>query len=284
MKVMRAAILFLLVGASVFLFALLGLSVLSKAYRRYRERYVASAVEDLSDMFLFVEPHQIVVLNLSLMVVLGISSYWLANPLVGALGTATGFFLPSILIHVLRARRIKRFNAQLVDALQIIAGALRAGLTFPQAVEHVVREGSPPLSLEFGLLVKEAKIGLSIDEALSNLANRVRSDDLELVVVSTQISRALGGNMAEMFDNLSGTIRERFRLEGKIDAMTSQGKLQGWVVAAMPLALGVVLNFLRPDLMAPMLRHPFGYALMGAVCVLELLGALWIRRIVQIDV
>jgi tight adherence protein B len=235
-------------------------------------------------MFLFVEPHQIVVLNLSLMVVLGISSYWLANPLVAALGTATGFFLPSILIHVLRARRIKRFNAQLVDALQIIAGALRAGLTFPQAVEHVVREGSPPLSLEFGLLVKEAKIGLSIDEALSNLANRVRSDDLELVVVSTQISRALGGNMAEMFDNLSGTIRERFRLEGKIDAMTSQGKLQGWVVAAMPLALGVVLNFLRPDLMAPMLRHPFGYALMGAVCVLELLGALWIRRIVQIDV
>lgn len=281
---MRAAIVSLLVGGSVSFFALLSLSVLSKAYRRYRERYVASAVDDLADMFLFVEPRQMIVLNLSAMAVLGISSYWFCNPLIAALATSAGFFLPGLLIRFQRTRRTKRFNAQLVDALQAIASALRAGLSFPQAIEHVGREATAPLSQEFGLLVKEIKVGVSLDQALSNLAERVRSEDLELMVVSTQITRTLGGNMAEMFENLSGTIRERFRLEGKIDAMTSQGKLQGWVVAAMPLALGLVLNFLRPDLMGPMLRHPFGYALIGAVCTLELLGALWIRRIVRIDV
>ncbi len=281
---MHAAILLLLVSGSVFFFALLILTVLSRAYHRYRERYVVSAVEDLSDMFLFVEPRQMIILNVSAMGLLGIPSYFLVNPLIGAMGTVLGFFVPGILIRFHRARRIKRFNAQLVDALQAMANAFRAGLTFPQAVEHLAREASPPLSQEFGLFVKEVKVGVSLDEALVNLAARVDSDDLELVVVSTQISRALGGNMAEMFDTLSATIRERFRLEGKIDAMTSQGKLQGWVVAAMPLALGIVLNFLRPDLMGPMLHHPFGYALIGSVCVLELLGALWIRRIVQIDV
>jgi len=281
---MREGIVFLLVGGSFFFFALLSLSVLAKAYRRYRERYVAGAIEDLGDMFLFVEPRQVIVLNLSAMAVLGIASYWLANPLIAALATSIGFFLPGILIQFHRARRTKRFNAQLVDALQAIASALRAGLSFPQAVEHLAREASAPLSQEFGLLVKEIKLGVSLDQAMSSLAERVRSDDLELMVVSTQITRTLGGNMAEMFDNLSATIRERFRLEGKIDAMTSQGKLQGWVVAAMPLALGLVLNFLRPDLMGPMLHHPFGYALIGAVCILELLGAMWIRRIVRIDV
>ena len=93
------------------------------------------------------------------------------------------------------------------------------------------------------------------------MAKRVGSDDLELVVVSTNIARQLGGNMAEMFETISSTIRERFRLEGKIDAITAQGKLQGWVVAAMPLILGLVLNYMRPDLMEPMLDHWFGYVL-----------------------
>jgi len=87
-----------------------------------------------------------------------------------------------------------------------------------------------------------------------------------------------------MFETISGTIRERFRLEGKIDAMTSQGRLQGWIVAAMPLALAVVLNFMRPDLMQPMLGHPFGYVLVAAIAILETLGILWIRRIVQVDI
>jgi len=116
------------------------------------------------------------------------------------------------------------------------------------------------------------------------MSKRVGSDDLELVVVSTNISRQLGGNMAEMFETISGTIRERFRLEGKIDALTSQGRMQGWIVASMPLALGVVLNYMRPDLMEPMMDHWFGYVLVAIILIMEALGILIIRRIVNIDV
>jgi tight adherence protein B len=104
------------------------------------------------------------------------------------------------------------------------------------------------------------------------------------VVTATNISRQLGGNMAEMFETLSATIRERFRLEGKIDALTSQGKLQGWVVSAMPVILGMVLNYMRPDLMQPMLDHIFGYILVGAIALMEIMGIFIIRRIVNIDI
>lgn len=274
----------LLVTGSVFFFALVIFGVLAKAYEQYQERYIVKSMNDLSDMFLFIDPRQMLVLNIASMCLLGMFSYFAINPLVAIGGTIFGFFLPMILVKHYRKRRIKKFNTQLVDALQALANAFKAGLTFQQAVEQISRDAPAPLGQEFGLLVKEVKLGVPLEEALNNMARRVGSDDLDLVAVSTNISRALGGNMAEMYETLSATIRERFRLEGKIDALTAQGKLQGWVVAAMPLILGVVLNYMRPDLMQPMLDHIFGYILVAVICVMEILGILIIRRITNIDI
>lgn len=281
---MLAGIVLLLVTGSVFFFALVIFSVLSKAYEQYQERYVAKSMNDLSDMFLFIDPRQMLVLNISSMCLSGILSWIFFNPIVAVALTIFGFFLPMMLVKYYRKRRIKKFNTQLVDALQAMANAFKAGLTFPQAIEHVSKEAYPPLQQEFGLFVKEVKLGVPLEEALINMSKRVGSDDLELVVVSTNIARQLGGNMAEMFETISTTIRERFRLEGKIDALTSQGKLQGWVVAAMPALLGLVLNYMRPDLMEPMMDHVFGWVLVLVIMVMEALGVLIIRRIVNIDV
>ncbi len=281
---MLAGIVLLLVTGSVFFFSLVIFTVLSKAYETYQERYVTKSMNDLSDMFLFIDPRQMLVLNVASMCLLGILSYIIFNPIMCVGMTIFGFFLPMILVKHYRKRRIKKFNVQLVDALQAMANAFKAGLTFPQAIEHVSREAQPPLSQEFGLFVKEVKLGVPLEEALVNMAKRVGSDDLELVVVSTNIARQLGGNMAEMFETNSTVIRERFRLEGKIDALTSQGKLQGWIVAAMPAVLGMVLNSMRPDLMEPMMNHLFGYILVTLIAVMEILGVLIIRRIVNIDI
>ncbi len=281
---MLAGIVLLLVTGSVFFFSLVIFTVLAKAYEQYQERYVVKSMNDLSDMFLFVDARQLLVLNIASMCLLGILSYIIFNPILCVLATVFGFFLPIILVKHYRARRIKRFNVQLVDALQAMANAFKAGLTFPQAIEHVAREAQPPLSQEFGLFVKEVKLGVPLEEALINMGRRVGSDDLELVVVATNIARQLGGNMAEMFETISNVIRERFRLEGKIDALTSQGKLQGWVVAAMPAILGMVLNYMRPDLMEPMMDHWFGYVLVTIIAIMEVLGVLIIRRIVNIDI
>ncbi|WNG35993.1 secretion system protein F [Archangium minus] len=281
---MLAGIVLLLVTGSVFFFSLVIFTVLAKAYEQYQERYVVKSMNDLSDMFLFIDARQLLVLNIASMCLLGILSYIIFNPIMCVGSTIFGFFLPIILVKHYRKRRIKKFNVQLVDALQAMANAFKAGLTFPQAIEHVAREAQPPLAQEFGLFVKEVKLGVPLEEALINMGRRVGSDDLELVVVATNIARQLGGNMAEMFETISSVIRERFRLEGKIDALTAQGKLQGWVVAAMPAILGLVLNYMRPDLMEPMMDHWFGYVLVTVIAIMEVLGVIIIRRIVNIDI
>ena len=284
MSTLLPSVVLILITGSVFFFSLVIFSVLSTAYEQYQERYVAKSMNDMSDMFLFIDPRQMLMLNFSSMALLGIMCWIVVNPLMGVLFAIFGFFVPMMTVKHYRKQRIKKFNVQLVDALQAMANAFKAGLTFPQAIEHVSKEAPAPLSQEFGLFVKEIKLGVPLEEGLINMARRVGSDDLELVVVSTNISRALGGNMAEMFETISTTIRERFRLEGKIDALTSQGKLQGWIVAMMPLVLGVVLNYMRPDLMAPMLDHMFGYVLVCLIALMELCGLFFIRRIVNIDV
>ena len=281
---MLAGITLLLVTGSVFFFSLVIFGVLSKAYEQYQERYVVKSMNDLSDMFLFIDPRQMLVLNVAMMCLFGILGYVIFNPVMCVALTVFGFFLPMMMVKHYRKRRIKKFNVQLVDALQAMANAFKAGLTFPQAIEHISREAFPPLQQEFGLFVKEIKLGVPLEEALINMGKRVGSDDLDLVVVSTNIARQLGGNMAEMFETISATIRERFRLEGKIDALTSQGKLQGWIVAAMPLVLGLVLNYMRPDLMGPMLDHIFGYILIFVIFIMEVMGIFIIGRIVNIDV
>lgn len=281
---MLAALTLLLSTASVFFLCIVAFGVLAKAFEQYQERYVVRSMSDLSDMFLFVDSRQVIILNICSFFLLGIFGWLVFNPIMAVVLAIFGFFVPMLMIRFYRKRRIKKFNVQLVDALQAMANAFKAGLTFPQAIEHVTREAMAPLSQEFGLFVKEIKLGVPMEEALVNMAKRVGSDDLELVVVSTNIARSLGGNMAEMFETIASTIRERFRLEGKIDAITSQGRMQGWIVAALPVLLGMLMNYLRPDLMEPMLDHWFGYVLILMVAIMEVLGILIIRKIVNIDV
>lgn len=281
---MFAAIILILTTGSVFFLCLVMFGIFAKAYEQYQERYVTKSMNDLSDMFLFIDARQVMILNISMFFLSAILGYLLLNRLMAVVLAGVGFFSPMLLIRYYRKRRINRFNVQLVDALQAMANAFKAGLTFPQAIDHISKEAFPPLGQEFRLFVKEVKLGVPLEEALVNMSKRVGSQDLDLVVVSTNIARQLGGNMAEMFETISATIRERFRLEGKIDAITSQGRMQGWIVSSLPLILGVVLNYMRPDLMEPMLDHWFGAVLVFAVALMEFLGIMIIRRIVAIDV
>jgi tight adherence protein B len=274
----------LLIAASVFFLALVAVRVLEGAFEQYKDRYVVRSMNELSDMFLFVEPSQLFFLNLAAMALLATLGFWLRGTGAACALAVAGFFAPMGAVRFYRVRRLKRFEAQLSDALQQMANALRAGLTLPQAIEHVGRESTAPLGQEFGLFVKEVKLGVSVEEGLANMAGRVGSEDLELVVTSTNIARTLGGNMAEMFETTAATIRERFRLEGKIKSLTSQGKLQGVIVAALPLGVGFAFNWVRPDLVQPMFDGWYGYALVGIVLVLEAIGFVLIRKIVTIDV
>ncbi len=269
---------------SAFVLVLIIFSVVNRGLEEYEDRYAVKGAQNLENMFLFITTRQLVVLTLAISSVFLLMGLILANIYVGGIFAALGFFFPFVGIRYLKKKRIQKFNRQLVDALTQMSAAFKAGLTLPQAADNIAKEIPAPLGQEFSLLVKEIKLGIPIDEALTNMAARVGSEDLDLVVTSTNIARQLGGNMAEMYDIISATIRERFRLEGRIRALTAQGKMQGWVVALMPLALGAFLYYYRPDLMIPMLQSNFGKLLVLAIIVMEVLGMLLIRRIVNIDV
>ena len=281
---MAAALTSLLVAAAGSFLAFVSFGVLHGAFERYKQRYVTRSMNDLGDMFLFLEPRQILLLNGAAFVFSAATGFWLGGILLGAVTAVAGFFAPALAVRFYRRRRIEKFDAQLTEALAQVANALRAGLTLQQAVEQIGRDSMAPLSQELGLFTKEVKLGVPVDEALAGMAARVGSEDLELVATSTGIARQLGGNMAEMFDTIAGTIRERFRLESKIRALTSQGRLQGIVVACLPLFIGLSMSWVRPDLMTAMFESSFGAIVVAAILLLESIGFLLIRRIVVIDV
>ncbi len=279
-----SGIIFLLIFGSVFFLSLVVYDIMRSGMLKYQEKYLNPKIEDLSDMFLFIDPKQMMLLNLSIMVVGFIIGILVFGYVVTGILTILGFFTPSILVKYYSLKRVKKFNEQLVDALQNMSNALKAGLSLQQAMGTIAQDFQPPISQEFGLALKEIKLGVSVEDALKNMGERVKCEDLDLFITSTNIAKTMGGNLSEMFENIANTIRQRFKIEGRIKALTAQGKLQGFIIGIMPIIIWFVMDWMRPDLMEPMLKHWFGYALIFAILVMELIGALIIKRIVDIDV
>jgi len=215
----------------------------------------------------------------------------LGNPLVLDIAGIVGLWLPRFYINHRKAGRLKAFNSRLADTITLIANALRAGSSFLQAVELVVRETQPPISTEFGRVIREVNLGLAFDDALANMVRRVRSDDLELMATAITIQHQVGGNLAEILDSIAFTIRERVRIKGEIRTLTAQQRLSGYVVAGLPIGLVAILFVIAPSFMQPMflkppdfLGLPLGVCIMFVGGLFMLMGFLAIRRIVDIEV
>ena len=213
------------------------------------------------------------------------------SPLVWVIGAIIGFMLPRFWLSRRRAARLKAFNDQLADTITLIANALRAGSSFLQAVEMVVRETRPPISTEFGRVIREVNLGLPFEQALDNMLRRVRSDDLELMVTAISIQHQVGGNLAEILDSIAFTIRERVRIKGEIRTLTAQQRMSGYVVGFLPIGLTGILYIIAPSFMAPMFRKPpevlglpAGVIVLCLAGVAMLIGFMIIRRIVDIEV
>ena len=274
----------LFTAASVFFLAVVVVGVLNKAYEQYQDQYLAKHINDLSDMFFFVGPQQLAILTLAITAMGATLGLLFFGPILTVVLTGLGCFTPTLLVRFYRRRRITMIERQLVDALGAMSSAMRAGTTLYQGMEEVSKTSHPPLAQEFALTVREMRLGTTTDEAMENLSERVGSDDLALVVTGINTGRALGANMAEMFDTISKTIRERFRMEGRIRSLTSQGKLQGLVMGGMPILVWVAFDTIRPDLTRPMMEHWFGALMVMLIVILEILGALFIRRVIAIKV
>ncbi len=190
----------------------------------------------------------------------------------------------SPLARWLDQRRRDKFNEQLPEALATMSNALRAGFSLSQAFDSVVAQGERPMSEEFAILQQQLRIGMSFEDALDSMAGRVGSDDLTLVTTAILISRKTGGNVTEIFDKISDTIRARQKIARKVRTLTAQGRMQGLLVSAMPFILGIAMVLLKPEMMIPFLCSLTGVVSVVVVLLLIAVGWLIIRKIIKIDV
>jgi tight adherence protein B len=214
----------------------------------------------------------------------GFFGSWIVGGILGLLMAFIGFKAPRIIIDAMVEQRIKAFSLQMVDALQLLSNGIRAGLSVPQAMGMIVEEMPAPISQEFNVLLQQNRIGMPLEECFENLAKRVPIEDNDMFVSSINILRETGGNLAETFDTIVDVIRERVRLQQKVDTYTAQGMFQGMTIGAMPYMLGFVYFLQDPGSMTPLFTTPIGLIMLFLAVALDLLGIYVIMKIVKIKV
>lgn len=200
------------------------------------------------------------------------------------IGVAIGFFGPRMYLGSRKSKRLKEFNNQLGDALNLMVNSLRAGYSSMQAMEVISNEMPKPICDEFGRVVKELQLGVSFDVAMLNMVRRVPSGDMDLVVTAMSVQREVGGNLAEVLDAISFTIRERVRIKGEIQTMTAQGRITGYVVTGLPFGLGGILYLINPEFMQGLFTDPCGWIMLGISFFMIAMGYIAINKIVTIEV
>ena len=195
-----------------------------------------------------------------------------------------GWFLPQAYLGHRQRKRLKAFNGQLGDTLVLIANALKTGYSMAQSLDVVANRASPPMAQEFDRVVKEVNLGASIEEALARMVRRTESKDLDLVATAIAINRKIGGNLSEILENISETIRERVRIKGEMTTMTAQARGSGYMITALPIVLGVFMYFVTPQYFAPMLASPIGVGMLVVAGVFIFLGQLIMGKIATVDV
>ena len=181
-------------------------------------------------------------------------------------------------------RRLNLFNEQIVDALNLLANSLKAGLNLSQSLQVLIKESKNPIAEEFGLVLSQEKLGLTLDEALEKMLERIPSEDLAIAIHSVLILRETGGDLSETFETIANTIRERRKVSGKISAMTQQGRTQGLILLLLPFGLMGLLYIVNPPYVLPLITTQLGWIMIFVMLFFQAIGALWVRKIINIDV
>jgi tight adherence protein B len=274
-----------LVFLSVFIVAWLILNRVQGAFDNYRSNFTEAADANMTDMFLVMDAGRLFFINILLLVLLP-ALIWLASgsALLGVLAFILMLIIPAYIYRSMRGRRTALINKQLPDSLTMISSSLRAGASLPLAIEGLVQEQAPPISNEFDLFLREQRVGTEFTAALDNMEKRIGTPEFQMVASAMKISRDVGGNLGEVLEILADTLRQKGTMEGKINSLTAQGRLQAIVMAALPVFLCAVLYFLEKESMMLLFTTPIGWAVLTFVVVWESIGFLFVRKIVSVDV
>lgn len=204
--------------------------------------------------------------------------------IMGAAVTVGGWSLPLIIVRNLYNSRCNKFVAQMVDGLTIMANGIKSGTNAVQSMQRVIEIMDNPISKEFQIIVDQTQLGSSFEDALLQLGERIPRPDVQMFVTSITILKETGGNLSETFETIVSVIRERQKLEKKIEAMTAQGVMQGMIVTMVPFILAIVFYFMDPKFIEPMFSSTLGLVLLSVMIGLQIIGGVMIRKIVTIKV
>ena len=209
---------------------------------------------------------------------------WRGDVLITAVAALLGFFAPRAYVGIRRGRRLRAFNEQLGDTINLMVNSIRAGYSILQAMRAVSDEMGDPASTEYGRVVQEVQLGIPLEEALRHMLRRVPSEDLDMMITAINVQREVGGNLAEVLDSISFTIRERIRIQGEIRALTAQSRISGYMVALVPVVLAAVIYLINPEFMGLLFQHTCGHIMIGVAVVGIGAGFFVISKVVDIDV
>lgn len=260
------------------------LDLLVRGWQHYENRLKEDARIQLDEFFLFLDPaHLWVALTLTGGAA-GALLAWLSGQWwLGLLMLGLTLSVPRAALRWFRIRRTLRFDEQLPELIQALAGALRAGSGLQPALRHIVAQSPAPLSQEFGLLLREQRMGLTFQEALAHLRRRMPTEACSLVVSALGVAAQNGGSLSETLEGIAQTLRARHHWHGRVRALTAQGRLQSWIMAGLPLVMIAVLYRLEPEAMRLLWTTIPGALVLAAIIALEAVGIFLIQRIMAID-
>ena len=272
-------------GLAVAIAALLVARTLARLLPAYQARFGDTVSRQLARAHLFVDPGRLLTLNLLAAAAATGIALWLTGSVVAAtvVALASGA-LPRATLAVIRRRRLNAFRRQLSDLLMLTAGGLRAGLGLGQALGQTAAEIEAPARQEVELMLREQRLGASFEQALAGLERRMPLEETALLCAALRISRDTGGNLAETLEALGDAMRRKVAIEGKIRALTAQGRLQGWAMGLLPLLCAALLWLVEPTAMAALFTTWYGLATCAVISVMQLLGLYFLRRVMRIDV
>ncbi|MFA5276050.1 MAG: type II secretion system F family protein [Candidatus Omnitrophota bacterium] len=280
----RLMILLLLFG-SISMLAYRYLPDLMRRYSEAQKKRTEKASSQLDEMFIFTERKRLVRIFTITPLSLGLLGYIIMrNPVGLAAGVALGLISPPIIIKNMAIARRNKFENQLVDALMLIVGALKAGMSLSQAFEVLVEEMPVPMSHEFALLVRENKMGVDLNDCLNHLKKRMPVEDLSLINTAIGIVRDTGGDLTEVLEKLVFTIREKKKLQDRVRALTVQGRMQGYIMMVLPIAFGVFIYFVNPNNFQIMLEDKLGQTLLTWAVISEGIGIILIKKLSKIEI
>jgi len=271
-------------GATVGIAALLLSDRVSDFFSFYKRQFSRNAEIEMADMFIFASGRQLFILNLMLMVLVPLFLHALFQILMLTLaGAVVALFLPRLVFKQLIKKRLQKFEEQLPDAFMLLSGSLQSGASLSMALENVVHQSPAPLSQEFGLLIKNIRLGVSLEDALLKLEKRIPIPSFTMASSAIRISREVGGNLVETINSMAAMLRRKRVMEGKIDSLTAQGRAQGTFMALLPVFLIGILSAIEPEAMSQLYTTRNGLMVLTVMVVMEILGFISIRRITRID-